>query len=93
MYDNSRDPPSNEFNAWTVLATTEQWISTTLASADTSAGNPYTRKEVSYIHEPSSESAMIVAGIFRRLKEAREMGERHGTMEEDRADEQGKRLL
>jgi hypothetical protein len=89
MYDSARDPPSSELNAWTVLATTERWISSTLAAAETAAGNPYTRKEVSYVCDPHAHSAMVVAGIFRRLKEARELGETHGAAEEERSVEQG----
>lgn len=90
MYDYSRDPPSSpELNAWQVLATTERWISSTLAAADTGAGNPYSRKEVSYVCEPQRDAALIVAGIFRRLKESREEGESHGAAEEARAVDQG----
>lgn len=91
MYDSSRDPPSSPgYNAWTVLANTEKWISETLAAAATPAGNPYTRKEVSYACEPSADTPMIVASIFRRLKEVRELGERHGEDEESRAEDVGK---
>jgi hypothetical protein len=90
MYDYSRDPPSSpELNAWQVLATTERWISSTLAAADTGAGNPYSRKEVSYVCEPQRDASLIVAGIFRRLKESREEGESHGAAEEARAVDQG----
>jgi hypothetical protein len=90
MYDGSRDPPSSpELNAWQVLATTERWISSTLAAADTGAGNPYSRKEVSYVCEPQRDAALIVAGIFRRLKESREEGQAHGAAEEARAVDQG----
>jgi hypothetical protein len=93
MYDGSRDPPSSpELNAWQVLATTERWISSTLAAADTGAGNPYSRKEVSYVCEPQRDSALIVAGIFRRLKESREEGESHGAAEEARAVDHGMTL-
>lgn len=91
MYDNSRDPPSSpEHNAWQVLSKTEEWISSTLASATTSSGtNPYTRKEIAYACETHSESAMVVANIFRRLKEVREMGEHHGADQENKAKEMG----
>lgn len=90
MYDASRDPPSSpELNAWQVLATTERWICSTLAAAETGAGNPYSRKEVSYVCEPQKDAALIVAGIFRRLKESREEGESHGATEEARAVDQG----
>ena len=40
--------------------------------------NPYARKEVSYVCETSGESCGVVGGIFRRVREARELGERHG---------------
>jgi hypothetical protein len=40
--------------------------------------NPYARKEVSYICETSGEACGVVGGIFRRVKEARELGEQHG---------------
>jgi hypothetical protein len=46
--------------------------------------NPYARKEVSYYCETSKETSMIVASIFRMLKEARERGEAHGVEEEER---------
>jgi hypothetical protein len=92
MYENSRDPPMDQpQNAWQVLANTEQWISNTLASASSgpSSANPYSRKEVSYVCEQHSESPLILANIFRLLKEARERGENHGAEEEERAEEQG----
>ena len=102
MYDQRGDPPEKKgssngnkspLNAWSVLATTEEWISATLNSATNAANggqNPYTRKEVSYVCETSADQAMIVANIFRRLKEARQLGEQHGEQEQDRALEQGK---
>ncbi|KAL7577556.1 hypothetical protein ACA910_015086 [Epithemia clementina (nom. ined.)] len=102
MYDNSRDPPndkagsngkSNGPNAWTVLSNTEQWISTTLLNSNAASGgfgqNPYTRKEVSYVCEASGDSAMIVANLFRRLKEARQLGESHGKQEVSRSETAG----
>lgn len=105
-------------NAWSVLANTEQWISSTLAhSSSSSSGNnnsnnnnnamdsaatlpsaaasnnnnnnPYVRKEVSYVCENQSATSMVVAGIFRRLKEAREMGQAHGQAERERSHTQG----
>lgn len=98
MYDMSKDPPASSSrtsdsypNMWTVLANTEQWIQQILSSQSSSSGeNPYTRKEVSYVCETSHESAMIAAGIFRRLREARELGEAHGVSEEERLLDQGK---
>lgn len=98
MYDMSKDPPAsssrtseNYPNMWTVLANTEQWIQQILSSQSSTSGeNPYTRKEVSYVCETSHESAMIVAGIFRRLRESRELGEAHGVSEEERLLDRGK---
>jgi malonyl CoA-acyl carrier protein transacylase len=73
---------------FTVLANTEKWLSETLASQE-GQNNPFTRKEVSYVCENSAEAAMIVAGTFRRLREAREQGEAHGQVEEERLLEKG----
>ena len=90
MYDTASDPPNNgdsSNNPWAILATTERWLSDTLSSQGSQ--NPYTRKEVTYVCESSDEGAMIIAGIFRRLREAREQGELHGQAEEDRLMEQG----
>jgi hypothetical protein len=92
MYDQRGDAPQppQPVNAWSVLARTEEWISATLqASASADGQNPYTRKEVSYVCETASDQAMIVAGIFRRLKESRELGQRHGEQEQERALDQG----
>lgn len=91
MYESPRDPPdngNNNSNMWAVLANTERWLSDTLASQE-GQNNPFTRKEVSYVCENNSEAAMITAGIFRRLREAREQGETHGRVEEERLEEQG----
>jgi hypothetical protein len=46
--------------------------------------NPYARKEVSYVCEIGSDLASVVGGIFRRVREARELGERHGRDVESR---------
>lgn len=73
---------------WAVLATTERWLSDTLASQE-GQSNPFTRKEVSYVCENSEDASMICAGIFRRLREARQQGETHGQVEEERLMEQG----
>ena len=103
MYDHRGDPPGDKnrhgrhhhqqqqpLNAWSVLATTEEWISNTLQQATTNAGqNPYTRKEVSYVCETAAEQPMIVANIFRRLREARQLGQAHGEHEQERAAELG----
>jgi len=40
--------------------------------------NPYARKEVSYVCETGDELSLVVGGIFRRVREARELGESHG---------------
>mmetsp|Transcript_19501 Transcript_19501/g.35291 ORF Transcript_19501/g.35291 Transcript_19501/m.35291 type:complete len:500 (-) Transcript_19501:351-1850(-) len=40
--------------------------------------NPYARKEVSYVCEVGADLAVIVGGVFRRVREARELGESHG---------------
>ena len=40
--------------------------------------NPYARKEVSYVCETGDELIVVVGGIFRRVREARELGESHG---------------
>jgi len=40
--------------------------------------NPYVRKEVSYVCETGNELAVVVGGVFRRIREARELGESHG---------------
>jgi hypothetical protein len=86
-YDIQRDP-ANE-NVWNVLATTERWIATTLNDAQ-AGGNPLSRKEVSYVCETSTDPAMILSNIFRKLKEARQLGEIHAQEQEELVDEQGK---
>jgi len=94
-YENSRESSSSSSdsaNVWTVLAHTEKWISETLASTETENGNPYSRKEVTYVCETQKDSPMIVANMFKRLREARELGENHGKSEEDRMVEQSKLL-
>lgn len=98
MYNSPSDPPGNgegSHNAWAVLSNTEKWISNTLQAANTGAvgaNNPYARKEVSYVCENQSLGSMIVAGIFRRLKDAREQGEAHGDAEIERSETQGSSL-
>ena len=64
----------------------------TSSSSSSNSGlnsNPYARKEVSYYCETNKESPMIVAGIFRMLKEARERGENHGETEQERYEQIG----
>lgn len=89
-YDIQRDPPNE--NVWSVLANTERWIASTLKSAEPTAStsnnnnnnnNPLSRKEVSYVCETSQDPAMILANIFRKLKEARQLGETHGQEQEE----------
>ena len=82
-YDIQRDNRPND-NVWNVLATTERWISQTLANAKSADGsNPLSRKEVSYVCETSTDAALVLANIFRKLKEARQMGETHGEEQEE----------
>ena len=52
--------------------------------------NPLSRKEVSYVCETSTDIALILANIFRKLKEFRIKGETHGTNQEDLVDETNK---
>lgn len=88
FYDIQRDPHPND-NVWSILANTEKWISNTLADSQTGKNNPLVRKEVSYVCETSSDPAMILANIFRRVKEARQMGQSHGQDQEELIDQHG----
>jgi hypothetical protein len=95
FYEVNSDPPndSNHHNVWSVLANTEKWMSSTLSNSSEGPagnGNPLSRKEVSYVCETSGDPAMIVANMFRKLKEFREMGEQHGSNQEDSIDQDGK---
>jgi len=83
-YDIQRDP--SDENVWSVLANTEKWIASTLSDAKAGA-TPLSRKEVSYVCETSTDPAMILANIFRKLKEARELGEAHAQEQEEFVDE------
>jgi hypothetical protein len=87
MYDASKDPPDSSANMWSVLATTERWLSNLLGKQ--SADNPYTRKEVSYVCEVQDDDAMVIANIWRRLKESRERGDIHGQTEFEKLVELG----
>lgn len=87
-YDIQRDPQPND-NVWAILSNTEKWISTTLSDAQKGNSNPLTRKEVSYVCETSNDPAMILANIFRKIKEARQLGEAHGQDQEALVDEKG----
>ena len=88
FYDIQRDPHPND-NVWSVLSNTEKWISTTLAESQTGPNNPLSRKEVSYVCETSNDPAMILANIFRKVKEARQLGESHAEEQEELIDQHG----
>jgi len=45
--------------------------------------NPYARKELNYVCEMNNQILAAVSSIFRRFREAREMGERHSFAEEE----------
>ena len=83
FYDIQRDPPND--SVWSVLANTERWISSTLQDAQ-QGGNPLSRKEVSYVCETSQDPAMVLANIFRKVKEARQLGEAHAQEQEELVD-------
>ena len=89
-YDIQRDPQPSD-NVWAILSNTEKWISQTLADAQIKGKkeNPLSRKEVSYVCETSKDPAMILANIFRKVKEARQLGESHGQDQEELIDEKG----
>jgi hypothetical protein len=89
-------------SVWDVLIKTEQWLKGTLKepSSDNNnsaappakpqhQGTPLSRKEIAYVCETSEDSAMILANIFRKIKEVRELGERHGQQQEALSDQQG----
>jgi len=80
QYDIQRDNDGDP-NVWSILASTEQWISSTLKHAQRE-GNPLSRKEVSYVCETSPEISMVLANVFRKCKEARQMGESHAQEQE-----------
>lgn len=60
----------------------EKVVPTTPSSSSSSSSsqkdNPYARKEISYVCETQNDLVSIVGGIFRRVREARELGESHG---------------
>lgn len=87
FYDFQRDSSSD--NVWNVLTNTEKWISNTLQDAK-QAGNPLSRKEVSYVCEKSEDAAMVLSSVFRKLREARQVGETHGEEQEELVAENGK---
>jgi hypothetical protein len=81
MYEKNFDPPSNgsqKHNMWNVLAHTEKWIAQILGQGGSHGENPFTRKEISYVCELSDDDALVVAGLWRRLREGREQCELHG---------------
>jgi hypothetical protein len=88
FYDIQRDPSPNG-NVWSILSNTEKWISNTLSDAQTGNNNPLSRKEVSYVCETSQDPAMILANVFRKVKEARQVGESHAQDQESLIDEHG----
>ena len=78
MYEpNNPKDEEDVSSVWSALATTENWISQTLSNPKSGSSNPYSRKEVSYVCETSKDTTSIVAGVFRHVKEAREIGEQH----------------
>ena len=90
MYEpNNPKDEEDVSSVWSALATTENWISQTLSNPKLGSSNPYSRKEVSYVCETSKDTASIVAGVFRHVKEARETGEQHAQencqLEKDRS--------
>lgn len=88
FYDIQRDPQPND-NVWSILSNTERWISKTLNEAQIGNNNPLSRKEVSYVCETSKDPAMILANIFRKVKEARQLGESHAQDQEELIEEHG----
>ena len=97
MYDSTFDPPNNKKddmnNIWKALASTEKWIDKALNGMNNgqqTKDNPYSRKEVSYVCEPSGNMEEVVSSIFRRLKEGRETGDEHGNREKKLAKDMGK---
>jgi len=81
--DNGRSVLNGDSGVWSALASTERWISNTLSQRPAAGGsNPYVRKEVSYVCETTTCDIMAVANVFRRVREARELGESHSRIEE-----------
>jgi hypothetical protein len=60
---------------WNALEHTETWMSNILKNS--TKENPIARNEVSYECEMNQGTLACIAGIFRRFKEAREMGTRY----------------
>jgi hypothetical protein len=87
MYEPRHSPDERQNNMWTVLATTERWLAGIVGNQGPS--NPYTRKEVTYVCEVLPDDALVMANIWRRLREARELGEQHGQQQVERMEEEG----
>jgi len=89
MYESPADPPDKSASSfeengsvWSALANTERWISDTVAGFG--ASNPYSRKEVIFVCDQSDNTELLVSGIFRRLREVRELGDNHAEIEKER---------
>uniref|UniRef100_A0A7S4M9D6 Uncharacterized protein n=1 Tax=Odontella aurita TaxID=265563 RepID=A0A7S4M9D6_9STRA len=79
---------STVVGVWSALADTERWITETLDEAAGSEGR-YSRKAVTYVCETSDSLPHAVGSVWRRIKEARELGEAHGKEEEARRAREG----
>lgn len=96
-YSPNDDPlMPNNGGVWTALQLTEKWISAVLGdpgikneNREPHSNNPYARKEVSYSCEMTDQTVMAIAGIFRRLKEARQIGEEHADCEQELIEDRG----
>lgn len=89
MYGN--DPPRDQSSEqklksgfWNALSHTEEWMSNTLKS---SANNPLVRNEVSYECEMNPGILSCITGIFRRYREARQLGQRYERIQKEMAAE------
>ena len=68
----------NNNNMFTVLSNTEKWLNEIVAKH-----SPYVQKKsCQYVCEISHEDVMVVASLWRRLREARQLGEAHGLTQE-----------
>jgi len=68
---------------WNALEHTETWMSNILKNS--TKENPIARNEVSYECEMNEGTLACIAGIFRRYKEAREMGTRYERLQKQMA--------
>jgi len=85
MYEVSREQSSSgndRTNLWSALAETENWLANVLRKSGSS--NPYMRKEVTYLCDLSDQDALVVAGFWRRLREAREQGRSYSRLQEQK---------